>query len=280
MTDNAINLESVKPYGDHLGDGLLQVSFTLPVPYSLAARKSAMILAEKMGIEEPDVVHFMELVPGYTYFIVYGACKHAVNYAAISDADLDIEYKSKEQIEALIAARFEREIVVVGASTGTDTHSVGIDAILNMKGFNGEHGLERYRGMRVYNMGSQVKNEELLAKALRVGADVIMVSQTVTQQQLHVHNLTELVDMVEAEGIRGEVLLICGGPRLSNELAKELGFDAGFSKGCYPNHVASYIVDELIARRADRQAALPSYGDRDAVRALEPSRSGAVTAGP
>ncbi len=39
---------------------------------------------------------------------------------------------------------------------------------------------------------------------------------------------------------------------MSNELAKELGYDAGFSKGTYPYHVASFIVRELAARMAER----------------------------
>ena len=46
------------------------------------------------------------------------------------------------------------------------------------------------------------------------------------------------------------MILTCGGPRVSNELAKELGYDAGFSKGTYPYHVASFIVRELAARTA------------------------------
>jgi beta-lysine 5,6-aminomutase beta subunit len=44
------------------------------------------------------------------------------------------------------------------------------------------------------------------------------------------------------------MILTCGGPRVSNELAKELGYDAGFSKGTYPHHVASFLVRELAAR--------------------------------
>ena len=39
-----------------------------------------------------------------------------------------------------------RKLVVVGACIGTDAHTVGIDAILNIKGFAGEKGLEYYRG--------------------------------------------------------------------------------------------------------------------------------------
>jgi beta-lysine 5,6-aminomutase beta subunit len=137
---------------------------------------------------------------------------------------------------------------VVGASTGSDTHTVGIDAILNLKGYDGHHGLEAYRGFRAYNMGSQVANSELIAKAVEVGADAILVSQTVTQQGLHVANLTQLVDMVEAEGLRDDLVMCCGGPLVTDELAQELGFDAGFSKGTYPHHVAAYLARTAIER--------------------------------
>lgn len=48
-----------------------------------------------------------------------------------------------------------------------------------------------------------------------------------TQKDIHIKNLTELVEMLEAEGLRDKVILACGGPRISHELAKELGYDAG-----------------------------------------------------
>ena len=92
--------------------------------------------------------------------------------------------------------------MVVGASTGTDTHSVGIDAMLNLKGFHGHKGLEGYGSFEAHNLGSQVPNGALVAKAIELNADAILVSQTVTQQSLHIHNLTELVEIVEAEGRR------------------------------------------------------------------------------
>jgi len=42
---------------------------------------------------------------------------------------------------------------------------------------------------------------------------------------------------------------------VTNELAKELGYDAGFSKGTYPHHVASFIVRELAARMSESRDA-------------------------
>jgi beta-lysine 5,6-aminomutase beta subunit len=244
------DLTRVGPYADHHGDGLVQMSFTLPVPYSLAARSAALELALKMGFEEPEVVHYEELTEGYTYFVMYGKCVQSVDFTALADEGFDIEYMDEQEIERFAAETLGRRIVVVGASTGSDTHSVGIDAMLNLKGYHSHHGLEGYKAFETYNLGSQVPNGTLLAKAIEVGADVILVSQTVTQQNLHVHNLTELVEMVEAEGVRSRIILACGGPRVTNELAKELGYDAGFSKGTYPNHLATFIVRELAARVA------------------------------
>lgn len=241
-----IDLTNVRPYGDHLNDGMVQVSFTLPVPFTKQGKKAAQLIAKQMGIEAPDVVHYEELLPGFTFFIIYGKCNYTVNYSGIKIDTDDTSVFSQKEIETLISNNFDREIVVVGASTGTDTHTVGIDSILNMKGNDGHYGLERYKGIRVYNLGGQVPNEVLLAKALEVNADAILVSQTVTQQRLHIQNLTQFVDLVEAEGVRDKMLLVVGGARITNELAKELGYDAGFSKGSYSNHVATFILNRLI----------------------------------
>lgn len=247
-----VDLAAVKPYADHLGDGLVQMSFTLPIPHSPAARRAALELAARMGFDEPEVVHYEQLTEGYTYFVMYGRCTETIDFTALQGEGFDIEYMGEEEVERFVEEHLGRRIVVVGASTGSDTHSVGIDAMLNLKGYHGHHGLEGYRSFETYNLGSQVPNSVLLAKAIEVHADAILVSQTVTQQNLHVQNLTELVEMVEAEGRRAQMILACGGPRVTNELAKELGYDAGFSKGTEPQHLATFLARELAARQPAR----------------------------
>ncbi|HWX75507.1 MAG TPA: OAM dimerization domain-containing protein [Solirubrobacteraceae bacterium] len=273
-----VDLRRVKPYADHLGDGLTQLSFTLPVPYGLAARRAAQELAAKMGLEHPEVVHYQSLTDGYTFFVMFGECTHTVDYASLSQDGFEIEYMTEEEIENFAREHIGRRVVVVGASTGTDTHSVGIDAMLNLKGFHGHHGLEGYKSFEAHNLGSQVPNSLLVAKAIELGADAILVSQTVTQQNLHIANLTELVEIVEAEGRRKQLILTCGGPRVSNELAKELGYDAGFSKGTYPHHVASFLVRELAARLSSGEIPAGAGGASANGGAAEASRSPAADA--
>ena len=97
-------------------------------------------------------------------------------------------------------------------------------------------------------MGSQVPNEELVAKAIELKADAILVSQVVTQKDVHIKNLTELVELLEAEELRDKVILCCGGPRVSHELAQELGYDAGFGTKTYAENVASFVLTEIVRR--------------------------------
>jgi beta-lysine 5,6-aminomutase beta subunit len=251
----AVDLTSVRPYGDHLDDGAMQLSFTLPVPEGPAGRKCALELAGRLGLQRAEVVHQQRLREGYTHYVVFAHCPHTVDYTAQRVDELSLEYMSEQEIEAFAAEHVGRAIVVVGACTGSDTHSVGIDAMLDLKGFHGNRGLEGYRAFDAHNLGSQVPNSVLVAKAIELDADAILVSQTVTQQDLHIDNLTELVEMVEAEGRRTRTILVCGGSRVSNELAKELGFDAGFSRGTHPHHLATFLVREVAARMQQAAAA-------------------------
>lgn len=244
-----VDLTKVKPYGDTLNDGMTQLSFTLPVPFGEEAKEAARQLASKMGLAEPSVVNMQDLGKGYTYFIVYGKCQHTVDYTSIVVPKVEGEVMSKEEVEEYIEKNIGRNVVIVGACTGTDAHTVGIDAIMNMKGYAGHFGLERYKGIEAHNLGSQVPNEELIAKAIELKADAILVSQIVTQKDIHIMNMTNLIELLEAEGLRDKLIVVGGGPRISHELAKELGYDAGFGAGSYAEDVASFVVTQMVERK-------------------------------
>ncbi len=245
----AVDLTNIKPYGDTMNDGMTQLSFTLPVPYGEEASEAAKILAKKMGLDEPAVVYSKDLGIGYTYFVMYGKCQHTVDYTTIKVTKVEIDVMDRLECEKYITENIKRDVVIVGACSGTDAHTVGIDAIMNMKGFHGHFGLERYHGIEAINMGSQVPNEVVIAKAIEANADAILISQIVTQKDVHVANLTNLVELLEAEGLRDKIVLVCGGPRISHELAQELGYDAGFGAHSYAEDVASFVLTEIVKRK-------------------------------
>lgn len=255
MSEHLHQEKWIRPYGDTMDDGRVQLSFTLPVSLDENAKEAARQLALRMGIEEPSVVHSESMGLGFAFFVVYGQCKHRVDMGRIKVARPEFEVLGKEAVNAKIAQLMGRKLVVVGACIETDAHTVGIDAIMNMKGFNGHKGLESYHEIRAINMGAQVDSEELVARAIEEKADAILVSQVVTQKNIHLDNLTRLSDILEAEGLRNRVILVVGGPRISHELAKELGYDAGFGPGCYAENVASFVIEEWARRQAALQGA-------------------------
>jgi beta-lysine 5,6-aminomutase beta subunit len=246
-----VDLTRIKPYGDTLNDGAVQLSFTLPVEHGDEAVEAARQLAGKMGFLEPQVAYSKSIGTGFSFFVVYGKANQTVDFTSIKVEKVAVMVMEKKEVESFIKENFSRPVKVVGACIESDAHTVGIDAIMNMKGFNGHKGLESYQGINAYNFGSQVSCEELVARAMEVKADAILVSQVVTQKDIHLQNLTKLIEIMEAEGIRDEVILVVGGPRIDHQLAQELGFDAGFGPGTYAEHVASYIVQELKQREQE-----------------------------
>jgi beta-lysine 5,6-aminomutase beta subunit len=238
----------VLPYGDTPGDGMVQLSFTLPVPPDARAREVGKAFVAGLGLREPQVVHTSAVDPEMTFFIAYAKAPRGIDPDSVTGSEVEAPALGFKQINELIEHRLGRRVVVVGAAIESDAHTVGIDAIMNMKGFAGDYGLERYPWIEAVNLGAQVPCERLLREAVEHEADAILVSQVVTQKQVHARQLTKLADLLEAEGLRDRFLLVCGGPRLSNMFAKELGYDAGFGSGATPSQVAAWIAQELVER--------------------------------
>jgi len=244
----------VRPYGDKKNDGAVQVSFTLPMAKSAVATEAAKRYVSQMGIREPYVTLAEAIAPDFTFFIVYGRATHEIDVSAISAEEAPAAALSREEIDAEIARRFGRRLVVLGCALESDAHTVGLDAIFNMKGFAGDYGLERYHGFEAHNLGAQVPVADVAAKIRGLRADAVLVSATVTQNEIHVRHLTDLVDVLEAEGLRDGVVLIAGGARVDHPLAKELGYDAGFGPGTTASVVAAFLLEE-ISRRKGKGAA-------------------------
>jgi beta-lysine 5,6-aminomutase beta subunit len=243
----------VRPYGDTTGDGMVQVSFTLPVTHDKRAEGAALQLAGKMGLEPALLVHAKAMGPDFTFFVVYGRVNHLVDLREVEVVEREFPLLSPKEVNRAIKTALRRKLVVVGACIGTDAHTVGIDAILNLKGFAGEKGLEYYNEIKVVNLGAQVLVPELVARARAEKADAVMVSQVVTQKDAHIHNTTTMSAAFREAYPAGKVpLLVVGGPRFEEGSAQRLGVDRIFGRGTTPGEVASYLVHALVESKEKR----------------------------
>jgi beta-lysine 5,6-aminomutase beta subunit len=229
---------------------MVQLSFTLPVQHGPRADGAAQQLAHKMGIDPAMVVHSHAIGADFSFFVVYGSARHTVDLDEVTVVEREYPLLSPLEVNSSVKQMLRRKLVVVGGCIGTDAHTVGIDAILNIKGFAGEKGLEYYRELRVINLGAQVGVPELVKRADVERADAVLVSQVVTQRDAHILTTQKMsAAFREAMGDR-RPLLVAGGPRFDPMMAGELGVDRVFGRGTTPGEVASYLVHAIMQRRA------------------------------
>ncbi len=254
-----VDLNRMLPYGDTTQDGAVQLSFTLPVEPSAKAREAATQLVRSWGFFDVKIAHMSVIGIGYSFFVVMARTEKGVDFNKVEAPQLDLEKRDYKEIDKKILQEIRRPIRLVGACTGFDAHTVGLDAILNMKGFDGDIGLERYKGFKVVNMGSQVPTEELIDRAVKENADAILLSKVVSQKDIHIYDMRELINQLKKRGLEKRFVLVVGGPRVTHKLALELGYDAGFTIGSRPSDVANFLYEKMV-ERIDKEA--PSRGKR------------------
>jgi len=128
--DTTLDLTKLRPYGDTMNDGKVQMSFTLPVPCNEKGVEAALELARKMGFVNPAVAFSEALDKEFSFYVVYGATSYNVDYTAIKVQALEIDTMDMHECEKYIEENFGREVVMVGAmrpSTG-----MSVDGPLNL----------------------------------------------------------------------------------------------------------------------------------------------------
>lgn len=248
-----VDLHKLLPYGDTTNDGAVQLSFTLPVEPSAKAREAATQMVREWGFHDIKIAHMSTVGINYAFFVVFARQDKPIDYTKVVVPELSTEKRNYKEIDKIILSVLKKPIRVVGACTGFDAHTVGLDAILNMKGFDGDIGLERYKGFTCFNMGSQVPTDELIDRAVKEKADAILLSKIVTQKDIHIADMRDLLTKLQKRGLEGRFILVAGGPRVTHKLAVELGFDAGFTIGTRPSDVANFLLEQMLARQKKRR---------------------------
>lgn len=244
-----INLKALRPYGDTTDDGAIQFSFTLPVEQGPKAREAATQMVRDWGFHDVKIAHMSRIGVNYSFFVVFGRTDKSIDYTKVEAPMLATDKRTYKEIDQLIGTQLKRPIKVVGACTGYDAHTVGLDAILNMKGFDGDIGLERYKGFRCVNMGSQVPTDELIDRAVAEKADAILLSKIVSQKDIHISDMRDLIAKLKKRGLEKRFILVVGGPRVTHKMALELGYDAGFTIGSRPSDVANFLLEKMMEKK-------------------------------
>ena len=105
-----------------------------------------------------------------------------------------------------------RGTVVIGTVEG-DIHDLGLRIVSSML---------RANGFKVYDLGFNTKSLDFIEKAKEVNADIIAVSSLMTTTMPF---MKDLIESLEASGLRSKFLVIVGGGPVTEQWAKEIGAD-------------------------------------------------------
>src|SRR5687768_14975800 len=118
-----VNLKKLRPYGDIMDDGTIQLCFTLPVEPSAEAREAAIQLVQKMGFDQIKVATMEKAADGFSLFVIYGNTKYSIDYTQIKVLKIEAKKRAREEIDEAIRSQIGRKLIVLGACTGYDAHT-------------------------------------------------------------------------------------------------------------------------------------------------------------
>ncbi|WP_031434473.1 D-ornithine 4,5-aminomutase subunit OraE [Methylomarinum vadi] len=231
----------LRPEVEKHGDGVVCLTLFIPdEPHT--AKQAALELALHMGLNNPEVINQRIMHPAEgSLFEIKGTVDLYIEKQALP-AYSQIRPLTDNEIEAWVRPR---DIHIVAATVGEDEHTVGLHEILDIK----HGGIEKY-GFHCHNLGSSVSIEQVLDKAEETDVGAVLISVVITHADVHKQHMRNLARQASERGLAGKVLLIAGGPRIDDKLARECGLDAGFGHGATGREVASFMV-----RRWREQAA-------------------------
>ena len=231
--------DKLKPEVEWASDGVVTLNLMLPTS-SDVAHYAALEMAEKLGLEEVEVIHqqAMQPVEG-TYLELKGKVPFGVDVDELVIPEKE-ELLSEDEIRDNIN---EKPLQVVAATVGEDEHSVGMREIIDIK----HGGLEKF-GIDCEYLGTSVPVEKVVDAAIEVDAEAILISTIITHADVHRKHMQRLDQLCQEKGIRDGVILVAGGTQINDEMAKRCGMEAGFGRGTTGHDVASFLVKTRLDR--------------------------------
>lgn len=238
----AKRMESVKDDGtivpevEWKKDGVVAVTLFIPES-ELVAEAAAIEMGKRMNLRDVEVIHKQILQDAEGTLV---EIKGRVNFSIEKDTLKIPEPKKVLGDDVLRDYIKEHPIKVVAATIGEDEHSVGLRETIDIK----HGGIEKY-GIQCEYLGTSCPIEKLIDAAIETKAQVILASTIITHNDVHIKNMRKLNELCIEKGVRDNLILICGGTQVTDEIARANGMDAGFGRGSKGVHVATFIVERM-----------------------------------
>lgn len=247
--DFVFDQSQIRPSGRTRGDGFLRLSFTLPMPLGNKTRVVARTCVEKMGLKNVTVTHLEAIDRANTYCVVEAQTEAVIDATTIVPDVASEKLADLRSVCRFVEERLQRKILVAGACLGVESDSVVMDTIFTLAGYMGEPGLEAYPCFMAKNLRAEYDMEALVRKLVEVQADAILICKVATKGDDPVVELRKFIRLLDdTETLPDHLVKICVNPRMTTQLAEDIGYDAGFGAGTLPLQVAEFIAQTVVER--------------------------------
>jgi len=173
----------IRPYGDTMDDGKVQLSFTLPVPDGAKGREAARKLVLSWGFKDCEVVHSARLSNEYSFYVAYGRTESSVDYDSVvadeasADASMDMD-----------ASRVHQAAHQAQGSDRGSMYRIRRPYCRHRRNHEHERLQPPFRARALFGDGSLQLAPSAKRKAdrlaLKVKADAVLISQVVPRRTL------------------------------------------------------------------------------------------------
>ena len=183
----------IRPYGDITGDGMVQLSFTLPIPHDKRAEGAALQLADEDGPGPGDGGARQADGRRFTFFVVYGSVNHLVDLSQVVGRRARLPAARGQgdqhagQAAAAPQARRGRRVHRHRRAHGRHRRDPQRQGHRRREGPGVLPGAARWS---TWAPRSACPSWSRRARAEK--ADAVLVSQVVTQRDAHLHNTREM----------------------------------------------------------------------------------------
>lgn len=247
------DLKRLKTFRNKIGDGKLELSFILPVPFCEKSKRAALAYAEKMGFKDAALLEAQALGEEWSAFVVCGVSGHTIDYHRIkTDAQLDKEPRTvlAEGLGRKILEQWKRKIVLCAIDLENDPHKAGIDFILNRKGYLGNCGLEACQGFKIVQPRSDLSLEGMQSMLASHSPDILLFFQEASEKdRALLKKLKDFLKLLEKEtALPKHLLKVLVGPKITPSFAAKNKLDLSLDLTRSPLEIGEALAQALFDR--------------------------------
>lgn len=225
-------------------EGFVQLSGILPFKDGASCEEATRYCIEKWGFRQVSVVQIQPLAPRFFFFIAFGVPPVSPKTGKGSAKKHPSHSFDVLQLQTLAAEKIGRRLTLAVAPLEVTGHLPVFDAIVSLRGYAQEKGLEAYPCFNVVRLPAPFSLSQGMKQLETIQADIVLFARPEGAEK-NLGDVKALSALFRDYQTASPHLLLKAVWNWSATPAviKKAGFDAAFAASASPNQVAQTLIE-------------------------------------